>query len=317
MNICITGALGHIGSAFIRNIKIPGVVEVHIVDNMSAQRYASLMDLPKRPKFVFHEMDVRNPIIESIILKCDVVIHLAAISDAQSSIYYPKLVKAVNIDALRQIVRFCSKHKAALFFPSTTSIYSAEGGILDENTGAEHIVPQTPYAQSKLDGERYIKTYAAKHPLRFLIFRIGTIFGYSVGMRYNTAVNKFIYQAISSRKISVWKTALHQKRPYCDLVDCIAALNFFIARDDFNKETYNIVTDSFTVSEIITAIKAYIPKIGVELVNSEIMNKLSYGVSNDKSTLKGLRYTGNLKRSIAGTIVHFQNVDYTVKKRHL
>ena len=47
MNICITGALGHIGSELLKNITIEAESTGHLVDNMANQRYCSLFDLPK------------------------------------------------------------------------------------------------------------------------------------------------------------------------------------------------------------------------------------------------------------------------------
>ena len=58
MNICITGSLGHIGSAFIRNIPTSLVDKVYLVDNFLTQRYASLFDLKAAFQYlqsVFHK----------------------------------------------------------------------------------------------------------------------------------------------------------------------------------------------------------------------------------------------------------------------
>ena len=56
--ILITGALGHIGSKLIHNIKPGEFEEVHMIDNLSTQRYASLFNLPKGVNFKFIEGDI-------------------------------------------------------------------------------------------------------------------------------------------------------------------------------------------------------------------------------------------------------------------
>src|ERR1700704_5984440 len=66
--------------------------------------------------------------------------------------------------------------------------------------------------------------------LRCVIFRFGTIAGASIGMRFHTAVNKFAWQACLGIPITVWRTALHQKRPYLSLRDAVRALAFVLAR---------------------------------------------------------------------------------------
>lgn len=46
MKIVITGALGHIGSAFIHSITPGQYDKVLLVDNLSGERYSSLFNLP-------------------------------------------------------------------------------------------------------------------------------------------------------------------------------------------------------------------------------------------------------------------------------
>ena len=66
-----------------------------------------------------------------------------------------------------------------------------------------------------------------KAGLRFITCRFGTIFGTSIGMRFHTAVNKFCWQAVIGQPITVWRTALHQYRPYLDLKDAVKAIVYY------------------------------------------------------------------------------------------
>ncbi|MBL7212002.1 MAG: SDR family NAD-dependent epimerase/dehydratase, partial [Desulfobacteraceae bacterium] len=58
MNICVSGALGHIGSGLIRNLTVPGLNRVYLVDNFLTQRYVSLFELPQGIDFIFREVDI-------------------------------------------------------------------------------------------------------------------------------------------------------------------------------------------------------------------------------------------------------------------
>jgi UDP-glucose 4-epimerase len=58
MKLFITGALGHIGSRFIHSIKPGEFEQVVLMDNMSTQRYCSLLNLLKCVPFRFIEDDV-------------------------------------------------------------------------------------------------------------------------------------------------------------------------------------------------------------------------------------------------------------------
>jgi len=317
MNICITGALGHIGSQLIRNLSIPSLNKVYLVDNFLTQRYASLFDLPSGVNYCFQEMDILSNEMESIIRDCNVLIHLAAITNAEVSFQNKELVDKVNRKGLENVAQFCAKYNCSLIFPSTTSVYGVQTGLVDENCKDSDLRPQSPYAESKLYGEKVVQSLSQKNNLNFLVFRLGTIFGYSIGMRFHTAVNKFIWQASMGQDITVWKTALNQKRPYCGLNDCINAINYVIDKQVFDCQIYNIVTVNLTVKDILDAIKECIPHIGIKFVDSPIMNQLSYNVSNKKSLECGITYHDNLKDSIRETINKLRNVNYSIIKQNL
>ncbi len=90
-------------------------------------------------------------------------------------------------------------------------------------------------------------------------------------MRFHTAVNKFVWQASLGKPITVWRTAMDQKRPYLDLYDGIRAFRFVIENDLFDNDVYNVVTVNATVREIIETINSRIPDLQVELVDAKIM----------------------------------------------
>ncbi|MFC1516213.1 NAD-dependent epimerase/dehydratase family protein [Thermodesulfobacteriota bacterium] len=315
MNICITGALGHIGSKLIRNLSIPNLGTVHLVDNLLTQRYASLFDLPDGIDFIFHHIDIQSKEMTAIVKESDILIHLAAVTDAMRSFERVDEVEEINKIGFEYVANLCTESGCTLLFPSTTSVYGTQSEIVDENCSAEELKPQSPYAESKIFSENLMFELAEKRGLKFVIFRIGTIFGYSIGMRFHTAVNKFLWQASTGRPLSVWKTALHQKRPYCELADCVRAINFFVSNDYFDNQIYNILTKNLTVQTIIDTIRNHIPDIQIEFVDSPIMNQLSYEVSNRKSVERGVEYRGNIEKGIAESISRLKNVNVDIGKR--
>lgn len=309
MNICITGALGHIGSAFIRQLKIPNLQKVYLVDNLLTQRYASLFDLPPVNSYKFIELDICSPKLAQVIKDSQVVVHLAAITDAETSFYKKRDVDQVNRLGLAHVAELCAKFHCSLIFPSTTSVYGVQKGVVDENCPETELRPQSPYAASKLWGEKLLLKLTRRKHLRCVVLRLGTIVGWSVGMRFHTAVNKFIWQAVNGQPLTVWKTALSQKRPYLDLTDCVSAFNHIITKNMFIGEIYNLVTANLTVVDILDLIKIYIPQVKLTLVDSPIMNQLSYTVNNQKSKESGFLYKGNLQKSIRGTIMKLKQAN--------
>ena len=135
-----------------------------------------------------------------------------------------------------------------------------------------------------------------------VIGRLGTIFGPSIGMRFHTAVNKFIWLAVMGEPLTVWSTALNQKRPYLDLNDAIQAIRFFLAKKELNYPLYNVVTLNATVQDILEAIRRHIPKFEIQLTDSPIMNQLSYEISARRFAAEGFKSSGDLNRGIGETI---------------
>ncbi|MBW1841842.1 MAG: SDR family oxidoreductase [Deltaproteobacteria bacterium] len=314
MNICISGALGHIGSKLIRNLSIPNLSRVHLVDNLLTQRYVSLFDLPDQIDFIFHPIDIQSQKMEALVKESDVLIHLAAVTDATKSFERMEEVEEINKIGFEYVANLCADAGCSLLFPSTTSVYGSQSEIVDESVAAEELKPQSPYAESKIFGENLMAGLSRKKGLKFVTMRIGTIFGYAIGMRFHTAVNKFIWQASTGHPVSVWKTALHQKRPYCDLDDCVRAINFFVSNNVFDNQIYNIVTENLTVQHIIDAIRNHVPDIQIEFVDSPIMNQLSYEVSNKKSRELGLTYHGNIEAGIHDSLLKLKNVNAEIRR---
>ncbi len=116
MKILITGGLGHIGSYVLENInKIKKIKKIYIIDNLSTQRFCSLFKLPKdnKKKFFFNN-DLSDKNILDKFTKVDVVINLASITDAESSVKIRNKIYKNNLGIFNNIVNYCIKKKAKL-----------------------------------------------------------------------------------------------------------------------------------------------------------------------------------------------------------
>lgn len=305
IKVLVTGALGHIGSRLIREFSPEFVRRVVILDNLSTQRYPSLFNLPSSIRYEFHEDDVRTADFSKYLGDVHAVIHLAAITDAPSSKERPEETFEVNLAGTERIADACLALNVPLFFPSTTSVYGSQKNFVDET--CKELKPQSPYAESKLQAEEYIRSLKSKG-LRFVICRLGTIFGHSAGMRFHTAVNKFTWQAVHGTPLTVWKTAWNQKRPYLELGDCVSAINFILEHDLFDGETYNVITTNATVQDIVSVVKTFVPSTEVQYVDSAVMNQLSYEVSDAKFRALGFTPSGDLRQGIEETINNLRAV---------
>lgn len=309
MKILITGGLGHIGSYFIESIVKKKKFKLIVLDSLKTQRYSSLFNLSKKSKFFFIEDDVRNILkLSHKLKKIDIVIHLAALTDAASSVDRKKEFIENNYKCTEEVVKYCIKNKTKLIYISSTSIYGTQKHIVDESCGDDDLKPQSPYAISKFNEEKLLLDKSKKSGLKMIILRFGTIFGVSKGIRFHTAVNKFCYQAAKGEKLTVWKTALNQKRPYLDLIDSYNAVMHIVKNNIFDGQIYNILTYNLTVLDIIKIIKRYLPLTRFKLVKSPIMNQLSYEISNKKFINKKFKFKGNINLQIKKTINLFKHI---------
>lgn len=266
-------------------------------DDLSTQRYCSLFDLPYRVNFI--EGDIRHK--DHIALICheqDVVIHLAAITDAATSHERPKEVQSVNVGGTRNVIEACLLNGCKLIFQSTTSVYGQAEGVVTEES---EVNPQSVYAESKATCEGMIEAYRSEG-LKAIILRFGTIHGVSPGMRFHTAVNKFCWEAAMGLPLTIWETAYNQRRPYLELNDACRAILEVVYDRPLTGEIYNVASHNYRLKYIIDTIQKYV-SVRYKLTSSEIMNQLSYNVSSEKFCDEfHFAFRGDLDKSVKDTL---------------
>jgi len=310
MKIVVTGAIGHIGSYIIRDlgIQFPNA-KIVMIDNMMTQRYSSLFNLPPIGNYHFIEDDVNSIDLKTVFSGANVVIHLAAITDAAGSFDRAEELENNNYQSTVKVANACIETGASLIALSSTSVYGTQNDVVDEDCSEEELLPQSPYATTKLKEEKLIAKLCKEKGLKAIHCRFGTIFGASAGMRFHTAVNKFCWQAVMGQPISVWRTAYDQKRPYLDLLDASRAIELIIKNNIFDGRVYNVLTNNSTVREVVEVIREFVPDIEVGFVDSKIMNQLSYEVLDNRFKSHGFVPAGSLKRGIGETIALLKQAD--------
>ena len=301
MKLLITGGLGHIGSFFIRSPFVKQY-DITIVDNLSTQRYCSLINL--RHPIYFMDRNF-NTLTESELSSFDVVIHLAAMTDAASSFNCKDDIKKVNVDDTIDLIRKVEAAGVGLFvFPSSTSVYGGDCDVMVEDD--DNLDPQSPYAESKIAIEDVLRAGS----LNYVIVRFGTIFGTSTGMRFHTAINKFCYQAALGQKITVWRQNYEHFRPYLSLIDAWSAIVHLLDRPYLWNNTYNVITDNYQLSHIISILGNIVSpnSIGIDFVDTPLLNQHSYKASSRKLLNTGWSAIGNLVYAMRATVRLFERI---------
>ena len=305
MKILITGACGHIGSFLAENIhKIKSISKTIIVDNLKSNRFNSLYNFEKRNNLSFFLRDLNNLNALNDFHNIDAIIHCASMTNAEKSFGKEKEMYRNNLNCLKTTMKYCINRNAKLIHLSSTSVYGKQTDLVDENCEGKFLKPQSPYAKIKLIEEKLLKKNSNK--LRYNTFRFGTIAGISKGIRFHTAVNNFCLNAAIGEKIKIYKTALHQYRPYLSIRDSFKVFKFCLEKNFFENDIFNALSGNFTVNQILNKIKKIKKKIKVVYVNSPIMNQLSYHVDDQKIKNKGLILKSNIDVDIKDTLLLFK-----------
>lgn len=299
MKIIISGGFGHIGTSLIKQlIKIEKIKKILVIDNFIGEKIYPLFSIKNKKVTVLYE-DLKTYNLDKH-LNYDIFIHLAAITNAEKSFEAKNMIKE-NYEITKRVINFCKKKKIKLIFPSSTSVYGMSKRIVYENDNSA-LNPQSPYAKIKIKEENLIKKYSKN--LKYLIFRLGTIYGFSDGIRFHTAINKFCFLAAFNKELTIWKKNFNQHRPYLCLNDFVRLIISIINKEINIKynDTYNVLTHNFKLNQIVDILRSVKPNIKIKFVKSPLINQKTYLVSNDKIKKTKFRFTGNLRKSIVQTL---------------
>ena len=297
MKILLTGGLGHIGSYLIKHLEnLQQIKKIYLVDNISNNRHDVLLNL-KNEKISFLYGDLTNNIFCNKIPKSDIVIHLASLTNSENSFDNKKFIFFNNINSFKNIIKYCLKFDAKLIHFSSTSVYGPQKNIVTEET--KKLFPQSPYAKIKLIEEKLLKK---EKKINYISLRLGTISGFSKGMRFHTAVNKFCFNAVMKIPIPIWNNALNLYRPYLSLKDLLKIIKFIIKKKFFPCDLFNIVSENKTVSEILNLIVRNKFIVKKKFIKSKIHQKTSFFTSVEKFEKVGPKINSKIAEDIHLTL---------------
>src|SRR5580693_9963050 len=152
MRILVTGGAGFIGSNFIR--LLVGYEKRHEVVNFDALTYAgnlaNLEDVAAERRYKFVKGNICDAqAVESAMRGCDAVVHFAAESHVDRSIYEPSPVIQTNITGTFALLEVARKLSITRFVHvSTDEVYGDIPPTIFANE-ASPVRPSSPYSSSK------------------------------------------------------------------------------------------------------------------------------------------------------------------------
>lgn len=250
--VMVTGGAGYVGSALVPVLLDAG----HEVSVLDLYLYGDDIfdDIKDSPGFQETKGDLRDPEAVKTALKgCDVVIHLACISNDPSYDLDPELGKSINYDAFRPLVRASKAAGVQRFiYASSSSVY----GVKDETEVTEdlELEPLTDYSKFKALCEKELEEEREPGFVTCTI-RPSTVCGYAKRQRLDVVVNIFTNHAVNNGRIRVFGGS--QKRPNIHIADMVRLYLFLLDQPDekIDGKIYNAGDENHTLMELSEIVK--------------------------------------------------------------
>ena len=312
--ILVTGGCGYIGSKLIRDLamdeKLAGST-IRILDSMLRERYVAIMDLPAEGDYEFLEGDIRKEDdLKAAFRDVDTVVDLAGITNAPLSFERKELTVEVNVSGGRKVVDYAVKRGVERFiYSSTASVYGPTKGVVDETVQCK---PISPYGESKLQAEKFCLDASRTSGMSSTVLRLGTVYGYSIGMRFDTVVDRFVYLACAGMPLTVWESAQQEKRPYLHLQDSCRVIIHALKQKGMKGQTYNVVGENATINRITNAIAKEVPDVEVIVTPTPNLNQVSYELDASRIAKLGFHPQHDLEGGVREIVDRFRGL---LKKR--
>jgi len=257
--ILITGGAGFIGSHLAEYLIDRGD-DVVVIDNLSTGVEKNISGLRGNASFKFVKADTSNiPVLEELIVSCDVIYHLAA--SVGVKLVMSKPVKAIenNINGILNILRLAKKYKRKIFLASSSEVYGKAGNNLLKETqnlsmGPSNIV-RWSYGCAKALSEYLALSYYKEYELPVTIGRFFNICGPRQTGAYGMVIPGFVASALRGDPITVFGDGT-QTRSFTYVFDAVQAAAKLMDMPDTVGEVYNIGNPvPITILELANMVK--------------------------------------------------------------
>jgi nucleoside-diphosphate-sugar epimerase len=298
--VLVTGGCGYIGSALIPLLLADDRVdEVRLLDSLESGSPGALVGAVSEGGLEFHGGDVRSQAdVRAAVDGTDAVIHLAAITGAATTHDREDETFSTNLEGTKTLLRAAVDAGVERFvFASSCNVYGrATAENLSESAEPE---PINPYAESKLEAERFIRESIDGEPMTATSLRMSTVYGSAPGMRFNLVVNQFVFRALTGRSLTVYGDGRNW-RPFIHVAD--AARAYLAAAIDtarWDGEIYNVgpKDGNWRIAALARLIRDEFGGVEIEYLEDERPGP-SYHVNFDTLETTGFTPGWSVKRGV-------------------
>jgi len=236
--VLVTGGAGFIGSNIVKKLLEEGF-EVKVLDNFLTGKRENI--IPFIDRILLYEGDVRDlNIVKEAMEKVDFVLHQAALPSVVRSIENPSLTTDINIMGTLNILKVAKEEKVKrVIFASSSSVYG-DSEILPKKEGFCPN-PLSPYALTKLTGEKYCKIFYDIYNLETISLRYFNVFGPRQNPRsqYAAVIPKFIKKIMNDENPVIYGDGL-QTRDFTYIDNVVYANLLAMGKNRTKGEVVNI-----------------------------------------------------------------------------
>lgn len=246
-HVLVTGGLGFVGTNIIHYLHARTNYQIHVFDRPNPANILErhpVMRLGNR--VTFYPGDLLDKVsIDQAVKDADFVVHLAALTHARESLADPIRVFETNVMGTAYFLESSRKYGVRRFIQfSSSEVYGNHiaGRPMDES---HPINPVTPYAASKVAGDRLAYAYWESFRLPVVIVRPFNMYG-----PYQTPdkmIPLFIKHLVSEKPITL-NNGGRSRRDFIFITDVACVVNRLLTapEDEVCGEVFNIGTGKAT-----------------------------------------------------------------------
>ena len=250
--LLVTGGAGFIGSAIAAKLVSLGAI-VRIIDNFSTGHKSNLSALDVE---VIESSILDEQLLTKALANCDCVFHLAAMVSVPASVEHPQRCFEINTRGTQLVLHHAAEAKVRrVMFAASSAAYGPNAALPSIETMTPD--PASPYAESKIAGEKAIRDCAKNSETDAVSLRYFNIFGPNQDphSQYAAVVAAFIEALRGKRNPQIYGDG-SQTRDFTYIDNAVHA-NLLAASNatPLHGEVFNIGTgSSFSLLEMLKTI---------------------------------------------------------------
>lgn len=237
----MTGGAGFIGS-HLCDALITNDYEITVLDNLSTGREYNIAHLTRNINLV--KGDIRDKsLVESLVLKNDLIFHLAASVGVENILKNPLESISTNFFGSYVVLNATAKYSKRVVIASTSEIYGKNlKQPLSETDDRVIGSPQKlrwSYSDAKALEEAAAFSLYQSHGLKVTTVRLFNTVGPRQSGEYGMVLPRFVKAAIENKPLKIFGNGL-QSRVFCHVHDAVKAMLMVGLNDESIGEVYNI-----------------------------------------------------------------------------